>query len=67
MIAERWMSVTEAARYLGVTTGRIRQLLIREQVKGEKLGERSWAVDRVSLSKYSRKPRFGGRPKKRAS
>lgn len=66
MIANRWMNVVEAAELLHCDPSRIRQLLIRKQVIGQKFTGRGWAVDRKSLLKYAEKPRFGGRPKKTA-
>ena len=64
VIANRWLTAQEAADVLGCTTSRIRQLCIREQVLGKKFTQNAWFVDRQSLAKYARKPRYGGRPKK---
>lgn len=59
------LSVSEAAAVLGVTTGRIRQLLIRGRLIGQKLNERAWAVSSVSCDEYARtrQPETGPRKK----
>ncbi len=46
-----FFSVAEAAEYLGVTTGRVRQLLMRRQISGHKIGERGWAIPRAELER----------------
>ena len=43
------ISTAEAARLLGLTSGRVRQLLGAKQHSGYKHNERSWAVFRASV------------------
>lgn len=54
-IKDRFCGISEAADFLGCTTGRVRQLLGSGDIKGEKVGEfdnSPWMVDRRSLEKY---------------
>lgn len=46
-----FFSVNEAADYLKVTAGRVRQLLMRKQIAGHKVGERGWAIPRAELDR----------------
>ncbi len=43
------MSVTEAAKVLGVSTRAVRGLLERGTLKGRKLGAHMWAVSRKAV------------------
>lgn len=60
-----YMSVQEAAEALGVTRGRVAQLILRGQLKAEKIGA-YWAVDEESVMERKRNPPPAGRrwPKK---
>lgn len=58
--AKIFLSVDEAAAALGFTTGRIRQLLRCEELRGEKLNERAWAVYRDSVEKFAKNHKMGG-------
>jgi len=53
------LSVTEAAEVSGFTTGWIRQLLIRGELKGVKIG-RDWRVTKSALQEYIEKERRPG-------
>lgn len=55
MAIGNWLSVNEAANGLGVTTGRIRQLLIRKELPGKKLNKKAWVIDRRDLQRFARK------------
>ena len=53
-----YVTSSEAAKILGITTGRIRQLLIKGTLKGKHFG-RVWMVYRRSIERYeasNRKP-----------
>lgn len=55
------IDTAEAARRLGVTPGRVRQLITAGRLPATRLG-RDWAIEERSLSKVAvRKP---GRPRK---
>lgn len=56
--------VAAAAEIIGCTTGRVRQLLRENAIRGVKLGERAWAVSRVDAEKMGAKPAKTGRPRK---
>lgn len=61
------ISVTRAAEIIGCTTGRVRQLLRAEELRGKKLGPRAWLVSRVDAEKLADAPAPTGRPRKKAS
>ena len=57
------ISVTEAAKLSGFTTGFIRQLLIRREIDGVKIG-RNWLTTREAIEEYlKRDRRRGPKPK----
>jgi excisionase family DNA binding protein len=62
--ANTFLSVNEAAELIGCTDGRVRQLLIDGQLKGQKLHARAWVVDRDSADKYAKNTSKVGRPRK---
>lgn len=55
------LSVRQAASELGVSQARVRALLAKGQIKGEKLG-RVWAVDGESLASWKAQRHRAGRP-----
>lgn len=55
MAIGNWLSVNETAERLGLTTGRIRQLLIRKELPGKKLNEKAWVIDRRDVDKFAKK------------
>lgn len=55
MAIGNWLSVNEAAERLGLTTGRIRQLLIRQELPGKKLNAKAWVIDRRDIDKFAKK------------
>jgi excisionase family DNA binding protein len=59
-----WMTVHEAATVLGVTDGRVRQLLSAGALRGERLGARMWLLERASVERYKKERRPVGRPRK---
>lgn len=56
------MTTDNAARYLGVTPQRVRQLVAREEIKAQKLG-RDYLLDSESVRSYGKTRRKPGRPK----
>ena len=62
-IKDKFCGIKEAAEVLGCTTGRVRQLILKGEIAGEKYGEYDnapWLVDRQSLNKFSKiKPTTG--------
>jgi excisionase family DNA binding protein len=57
-----YLSVPEAAIALDVTEGRVRQLLIAEQLHGHKLGEKNWAISAAEIERFKSTRRGPGRP-----
>ena len=53
--AQNYLSTEEAATALGLTDGRIRQLLRAEELTGKKLGKRSWAIPSSEVERYKRR------------
>lgn len=64
--AKVFLSVPEAAEFLGITGSRVRQMLSEGSLLGEKLNERAWAVYRDSVEKAARNQRDGGRGRPRS-
>ena len=58
----RFLSVSEAAEILGISGGRVRQLLITGLLKGHKLGKKQWAIDPSEVVQRKIKPTPRGRP-----
>jgi len=59
-----FFSVPEAADALGVTDGRIRQMLAAGELRGHKLGEKNWAIPKAEVDKQKALPRSKvGRPR----
>jgi excisionase family DNA binding protein len=64
--AKPFLSVEEAAIALGITGSRVRQMLREEELRGEKLNERAWAVYRDSVEKARKNQHDGGRGRPRS-
>ena len=62
-IPQNLVSVNNAAEKLGVTTGRIRQMLRSKILTGIKLSERAWVIDPKSLEKATKEEKTVGRPR----
>jgi len=58
----QFLSVSEVASLLKVTTGRVRQLLGSGELSGNKLGEKQWAIHIDAIDAYKRRRRRPGRP-----
>ena len=57
-----WFSVPQAADYLDLTEGRVRQLLRVGSLGGEKLNGKAWMVHRETLRKFKAQDRPAGNP-----
>ena len=60
---QSYCSVSEAAVIIGVTTGRVRQMLRAGQLVGDKLSETVWVVPRCEAEKAGRNTQKTGRPR----
>ncbi len=58
-LTSKLISVTEASRISGFTTGFIRQLLIRGEIEGVKIG-RNWLITREAIEGYMKQERRRG-------
>lgn len=52
VVAENWISTTEAAKLTGYTIRYIQQLAREGIIEGQKITPRAWLVDRESLLAY---------------
>lgn len=48
---ETYMTTQEAAKELGLNDSRIRQMLLAGELKGQKFGERPWAIPRTEVER----------------
>ena len=53
--SQTYMSTQEAAGSLGVTDGRVRQMLIAGELAGQKLGQRSWAIPSAEVDRIKKR------------
>jgi excisionase family DNA binding protein len=56
---EKLLTTKEAARYLGVTQGRIRQLLLAGKLRGHKIAPRFWLIPQKELQPFLTPPKVG--------
>jgi excisionase family DNA binding protein len=56
-MSTQFISVTEAARMLNVTGGRVRQMLLAGHLQGTKLGGATWMLKRQHVEKILEKRR----------
>lgn len=60
-----FLSVPEAAKQLGVTGARIRQLLISKEMAGSKLGQ-NWAIPENEIQNYKKNLLPSGRKRRKS-
>jgi excisionase family DNA binding protein len=63
MLDDKWMTIEEATKAIGCTRSYVCYLLRRKQLAGQKVGERAWLVDAISVSKFKAEPKKTGRPR----
>lgn len=61
-----FLSVQAAAETIGVTEGRVRQLLMSGEMKGHKVNGRAWVIPSKEVRRFV-EPSKIGRPRKSAS
>ena len=58
-----FVNVQEAAKLVGCTEGRIRQMLLDGTLKGEKANQRAWLILTTEIERLREKPYTTGRPR----
>jgi excisionase family DNA binding protein len=58
------IGTVEAARRLGITTGRVRTIIASGILPAQKFG-RDWAIDEADVEKLAKSERKAGRPPKK--
>jgi hypothetical protein len=58
----QYASVEETANELGMTPGRIRQLLRSDDLHGRKVGD-TWVIPALEIQRFKRIPKRTGRPR----
>jgi excisionase family DNA binding protein len=60
------LSVSQVAKELSVTPGRVRQLLYSKELNGQQIGWQ-WVITRADLDSFKENRRKPGRPPKQSS
>ena len=60
VIANKYMTVTEVAEFLGISTARVRQILASGQLVGEKPHEQLWIVSLREVERFQEIDRPAG-------
>ena len=63
-IPELW-NVEKAAEVIGVTEGRVRQMLREGEMKGRKVNDRAWIMDPKEVERMAALEQKTGRPRTR--
>lgn len=63
MLDSNWITLEDAAKLTGYTDGYLRRMLRNGELKGNKLKERLWLVDRSAAEQLANKPHVNGRPR----
>ncbi len=63
MDIKAYVTVTEAAKIIGCTDGRVRQLLRAGTLAGERVNERAWLVEKDDAKRLAKHPATTGRPR----
>lgn len=56
-----WLTVQEAADALGVSPGRVRQLIVEKRIHGQKFGP-AWAISTAEVERFRQLDRPPGNP-----
>lgn len=63
MAIDDLVSVDEAAKIIGCTDGRVRQMLIEGRLEGQKLNKRAWGIRRAEAERLRDMEYGTGRPR----
>lgn len=58
-----YVLLKSAAKQIGITTGRIRQLIKAKEVHGKKFGGRDWWIPAQEVEEMKKNPAKTGRPR----
>lgn len=58
-----FMTVSQAAEAIGITPGRLCQMLRDKQAAGIKAGPRAWLIPKTEVARLKKKPQTTGRPR----
>lgn len=61
-----YYSITDAAEAVGVTTGRLRQLIRADKLIGIKISERAWLIPKREVTRLKKSGSKLGRPRSAA-
>ena len=61
MINSEWLTVGEVASELGVTAGRVRQVIVEKRILGKKFGG-AWAINSAEVERFKSLERSPGNP-----
>ena len=61
------LTTKEAADILGLTSSRIRQMIIEGTLKGERVGGKTLLIKQSSIERYQRKKQQNGNGKRKAA
>lgn len=56
MLEGKYYTVTQAAQLAGCTVSYVRQLLRRDEIRGEKIGDRAWIIPASQIAKLKESP-----------
>jgi excisionase family DNA binding protein len=61
---EDMVTVEQAAAIIGLTEGRIRQLIRADELPAVRVGKRTYLINRADLEKIKERPKRGPKPRK---
>jgi excisionase family DNA binding protein len=63
MIDENYCTVSEAAKTIGCSENHVRLLVKQGKLRGDKITERLWLVEKKHVAETAKKPGKTGRPR----
>jgi hypothetical protein len=63
MIDENYCTVSEAAKTIGCSENHVRLLVKQGKLRGGKIGERLWLVEKKHVAEIAKNPHKKGRPR----
>lgn len=53
-VKDEFVGTSEAAKLLGLTDGRIRQLIRKNEIRAEKIAPRFWAISMKEVTRFAK-------------